>query len=353
MNRLLHWLFVISILYSCTKEDEEVTPDFNKAELLTNLSGEIILPSVQQFALDLNELSTSFSTFSSDKSQVNLTAVREKLTNAYLTWQTVKIFDFGPIRNNGIKGSIGTYPSDTAVIASNISSGSYNLSSIGNVDAVGLSALDYLLFKQGALTNFQNDANYTTYAQDVIEKMVNEFTTVVNQWQTYKATFDASTGTSSTSAFSELVNEFNRDFELAKTAKVGIPLGKQSLGIQLPEYIEARYSGLSLDLLAASVQALQNVYNGVGFTTGANGQGFDDYLMHLERNSLDATIDNGFSAIITKTLSFNNTFEQEMAVNVPQLDELYSLLQGHVVHIKTDMTSSFGVLITYQDNDGD
>ena len=353
MNRLLPWLFVISILFSCTKEDEEVTPDFNKAELLTNLSGEIILPSVQQFALDLNELSTSFSTFSSDKSQVNLTAVREKLTNAYLTWQTVKIFDFGPIRNNGIKGSIGTYPSDTAVIASNISSGSYNLSSIGNVDAAGLSALDYLLFKQGALTNFQNDANYTTYTQDVIEKMVSEFNTVVSQWQTYKATFDASTGTSSTSAFSELVNEFNRDFELAKTAKVGIPLGKQSLGIQLPEYIEARYSGLSLDLLAASVQALQNVYNGVGFTTGANGQGFDDYLMHLERNSLDATIDNGFSAIITKTLSFNNTFEQEMAVNVPQLDELYSLLQGHVVHIKTDMTSSFGVLITYQDNDGD
>jgi len=353
MLRLISLLLVITVFISCRKEDEEETPDFNKSALLTNLSGEIILPAISQFAGDLSDLSASFDQFTADNSAANLAVTQESLKAAYLTWQTVKIFDFGPVRNNGIKGSIGTYPSDTAVIASNISSGSYNLSSIGNADAIGLSALDYLLFKQGALTSLTTDPNYTQYVADVIDKMVNEFSTVVSQWQTYKATFDASTGTSSTSAFSELVNEFNRDFELAKTAKVGIPLGKQSLGIQLPEYIEARYSGFSLEVLAESVRALQNLYNGIGFNSGTNGQGFDDYLIHLEKSALDGTIDTGFTAIMNKTNSFSNTFEQEMAVNVPELDELYSLLQGHVVHIKTDMTSSFGVLITYQDNDGD
>jgi len=35
------------------------------------------------------------------------------------------------------------------------------------------------------------------------------------------------------------------------------------------------------------------------------------------------------------------------------LDALYTKLQNLVVHFKTDMTSAFGVLITYQDNDGD
>ena len=149
------------------------------------------------------------------------------------------------------------------------------------------------------------------------------------------------------------MNEFNRDFELAKNAKIGVPFGKQSLGIQLPEYIEARYSGISLDLLEESISALQKVYNGVGFTTGADGPGFDDYLIHLEKSNLDSTIDIGFNGIINRTNSFTNTLEQEMVVSVPELDLLYSLLQGHVVHIKTDMTSSFGVLITYQDNDGD
>ena len=42
-----------------------------------------------------------------------------------------------------------------------------------------------------------------------------------------------------------------------------------------------------------------------------------------------------------------------MASNQSELDELYNLIQQQVVNLKTDMTSAFGVLITYQDNDGD
>lgn len=353
MLRLASFILLVSVFVGCKKDKDEPTAEFNKSALLINVSGEIILPSIAQFSSDLSDLSTTFSEFATDKTAANLTAVQEELKKAYLTWQTVKIFDFGPIRNNGIKGAIGTFPSDTTIIADNVAAGSSNLSSVSNADAIGLSALDYLLFNYNALTNFQTNANYVTYTSDLIDKMISEFTVAANQWQTYKATFDASTGTSSTSAFSEFVNEFNRDFELAKTAKVGIPIGKQSLGIQLPEYIEARYSGFSLEIVEESIRSLQKVYNGIGFTSGVNGQGFDDYLVHLEKSSLDETIDGGFTAIINKTVSFNKTLEQEMATNVSQLDELYSLLQGHVVHIKTDMTSSFGVLITYQDNDGD
>jgi hypothetical protein len=42
-----------------------------------------------------------------------------------------------------------------------------------------------------------------------------------------------------------------------------------------------------------------------------------------------------------------------MTNNVNDLDELYNLIAGNVVYLKTDMTSAFGVLITYQDSDGD
>ena len=149
------------------------------------------------------------------------------------------------------------------------------------------------------------------------------------------------------------INEFNRDFELAKTAKVGIPLGKQSLDVPLPEYIEARYSGISLELLEASLIALRKVYNGDSFSGGASGFGLDDYLVHLERSTLDNTIDTSFGQMITKAQSFSDTFEESLTTNMSGLNQLYLLLQSHVVYIKTDMTSAFGVLITYQDNDGD
>ena len=52
-------------------------------------------------------------------------------------------------------------------------------------------------------------------------------------------------------------------------------------------------------------------------------------------------------------VSINGTLEQEMSTNTVELDNLYMLYQGQVISIKTDMSSAFGVLITYQDNDGD
>ena len=68
---------------------------------------------------------------------------------------------------------------------------------------------------------------------------------------------------------------------------------------------------------------------------------------------LDGTISDNFTAILAKVDSFSGTMEEEMNSNAQGLDELYNFMQGQVVSLKTDMTSAFGVLITYQDNDGD
>jgi hypothetical protein len=256
---------------------------------------------------------------------------------------------------NGFKSATGTYPVDPNKIEANISGGGYNLASASNLDAVGLNALDYLFYNTNALSELQNTPAYLQYTEDVIAKLFNETQTLVNGWSSYQATFNASTGTSSTSAFSEFVNEFNRDYELAKAAKIGIPIGKANLGLSMPEYVEARYSGFSFELLAESIKALKATYNGDGFSNGSNGIGFSEYLVHLERTALDDNINQKFDIIQSEAEGFSVTLET--AINDPamqnQLDELYLHLQQQVVNIKTDMTSAFGVLITYQDNDGD
>lgn len=344
----------LGILFnSCNKDEEDPQEEFDKNALATNLSTNVIIPSIDEFNNNIVDLQTSFTTFKNDNNQQNLDVLRDSWKQAYLTWQTVKIFDFGPIRDIGMKGAVATYPVDTNDIQNNIASGSYSLSTAANADAIGLPALDYLLYRAGALDSLQSNPNCVTYVEDLIDKMVSESNAIKSEWSSYKSTFNESTGTSSTSAFSLFINEFNRDFELAKTAKVGIPLGKQSLDVPLPEYIEARYSGISLELLEESLIALRKVYNGDTFSGGSSGTGLDDYLIHLERNELDNTIDSGFSEMINKTQSFNITFEEALDSNTSGLNELYLMLQSHVVHIKTDMTSAFGVLITYQDNDGD
>jgi predicted lipoprotein len=341
---LMTSLFIVG----CKKDREnENAIEFDKASLLSNLADNVILPALNDFSSKINDLESSYSSFSINRTAPNLEDVRTKWKAAYLSWQAVKVFDFGPIRDYGFKSATGTYPTDSVKINDNVTNGGYNLASSANVDAIGLPSLDYLLYRVGALNYFVGNDPYATYAYGVIQKLKSETTTIVAAWNSYRNTFVSSTGTESTSAFSLLVNEFCRDYELTKNSKLGIPLGKQSLGIQLPAYIEARLSGLSLEIQKASVVSLTNVYQ------GASGVGFDDYLISLERSSLAASISTRFSEIRSKIDSFNGTLEQEMSTNTVELDNLYMLYQGQVISIKTDMSSAFGVLITYQDNDGD
>lgn len=345
-------LAILSMASSCKKPGEEATP-FDKGSLLANFSDNLIAPSLEMFESSIDQVKSDFDVFSANPTEANLTALRNSWKDAYLTWQTVKPFDFGPIKSYGFKAATGTYPSDTAKIEANIAAGSYSLASASNIDAVGLHSLDFLLHRADALSFFVGNANYMTYAGDVIAKLKSETTTVANAWAAYAFTFKESTGTETTSGFSELVNEFNRDYELAKVAKLGIPIGKQSLGIQMPEYLEARNSAISLELLSQNVLALKQYYNGNAFAIGNSGVGFDDYLIHLERSELNETINANFNGILAKIDSFFGSMEEEMNTNPQGLDELYTLMQGQVISLKTDMTSAFGVLITYQDNDGD
>jgi hypothetical protein len=358
LKRSIGFVLVMSIglLFSCRdKVDNDDNTDFNKGEMLENVSANIIIPSLMKFETEVSNLKSSFENFKSNPTNVNLDNVKTNWRESYLTFQTLKIFDFGPIRNIGFKSSTGTYPVDPVKIESNISSGGYDLAAASNIAAVGLNALDYLLYNSNALTEFQNNSSYTDYVDGVIQKMFNETQSIVNGWVGYTTVFNESTGTSSTSAFSEFVNEFNRDYELAKTAKIGFPIGKANLGLSNPEYVEARYSGISFELLEESIKALKATYNGDDFENGSTGQGFSNYLVHLERTNLDDAINEKFDLILSNIEGFTMTLEE--AIDDPamksQLDELYLHLQQQVVNIKTDMTAAFGVLITYQDNDGD
>ena len=345
--------FVTLAFVSCKKEeDDSSSAAFDKGAMLTNIADNTILPALADYQAKVTELKSAFDAFETDASSANFDLLREKWQAAYLAYQTVKMYDFGPFRNYGYKGATGTFPTDTAVVESNISSGTYNLASAGNTVAIGFSALDYLLYNPDAFTRL-SETGYKTYTKDVIYKLSDETTAVVSAWSSYRSTFVSSTGTETTSSFSELVNEFNRDYELAKTAKLGIPIGIQSFGIQLPEYIEAPYSGISLDLLRANIASIHRLYKGKSHNGSSNGSGFDDYLIHLEKSALNTTINNTFDQIITKIDTFQGTLEEEMQSNPSELEALYNLIQSQVVNLKTDMTSSFGVLITYQDNDGD
>lgn len=355
MRLKLGLFLTIGLLSSkCEKHPIEQTEQFDKTSLLNNYAENLIKPGYQRLSESISELKTTYNTFQQNTNIGALQDLQDAWLAAYKDFQNVQMFDFGPAMDVRLKAALGTYPTDTNKINNNVVNGSWNLGSADNTDAVGFPALDYLLHdlsNQNVIDKVSVGNNRDAYILAVIEKIESEVLYVSSAWESYyAATFKANTGTSSTSSMSYLVNEFNKDFELSKNAKVGIPAGVQSLGIQRPAYIEAPFSKKSLEILQTSMLSLLSMYK------GSNGLGFDDYLTSFEGSGteLNTIILAQFNNALDEIETVKNVEFKELIENNPsKATKIYEELQANVVNIKTDMPALFGIFITYQDNDGD
>ena len=351
--RLFSILILTVFIFSCDKKKNEEETSFSKVDLQKNIGKNIILPGYKMLIDKVDSLEPSHSSFVALPSQELFEQVQLKWYDAYLQWNRVSMFEFGPALDMGLKGALGLFPNDTTKVIDNINSASYDLTTVSNTDAVGLHVFDFLLYRKGAFDNYKNDVNYQNYIQALIDKVQSELNYVYNKWNsTYLDEFSNSTSTASTSAFSMFVNEFVKSYEETKWTKVGIPSGKQTLGIVQKNYIETRMSKNSLPVLSENLKAIKKCFNGESLD-GVNGIGFDDYLIDLDRSALVNTINNTLDDIINDVNQISNDFESEVDTNPSSIEAIYTKIHNLTVSIKTDMTSAFGVLITYQDNDGD
>ena len=182
--------------------------------------------------------------------------------------------------------------------------------------------------------------------------MNNEIGPVVDQWNnSYKSSFIAADGNDANSSCSYLVNEFAKEIDLLKGAKIGIPFGQQTGGMLFPNYVEAYWSGYSKTLLIENIAGLKNAF------LGGDGLGFDDYIRDVEsENTVPSLTDKiivQLQICTDKTEVLGEPFSNQITTNSAGVSELYNEVKKLLVYCKTDMTSMLGILITYQDNDGD
>jgi uncharacterized protein len=347
-------LFVFLAIAACKKKKEENT-DFDKGPIMVNLADNYIIPGYGDLKTKITDLETTWNDFLADKTQAKLDLSKQTWLDANSAFQHVKPFDFGPAMTANLVFAFGTFPADTSQINSNIQSGSYDLTTSQNLDASGFDALDYLLYNSDALTKFQTNPNACTYVTNVIAKMKAEITAVVSGWTSYRTTFVAGTSNESTSPFALLINNLCKDFELCKTTKLGFPIGNHTLGIQQPNYLEARRSGMGKTLLVENIRASRAIFYGLNLSGNTNGTGLDDYLNAIDSDkaTLSATIQSRFDYMLSSPGTWSGSLEELMSTSPSTLTTFYDYQQASIVYMKTDMASAFGVLITYQDTDGD
>lgn len=358
-------LISLAVVASCKKKDsgaEEPANPFDKQGMLVNEADNVVLPCYTQFKISLDSLSSAFNAFKAAETITGFQLVKQRLHAAYLDYQHISLFGFGPGEDVSIRANFNVFPTKTANIDANITAGTYDLASLSNLSAKGFPALDYLFYglnqsESDQMQLFSSNPNRKKYVSDVLNDMSQKVNAVIAGWNgTYRSTFINSLGTDVGSSIGFLVNQLNYELDYLKNSKMAIPLGLKSGGTLLPANCEAYYGGQSLPYVVETLNAIENMYLGRS-RSGQDGKGFDDYLDHLNiaypGGTLNAAIKAQFLLAKTKLNEVGNPLSDQVVTNYNTVNTAYKELVKLLVLLKTDMPSNLGVVITYQDGDGD
>jgi predicted lipoprotein len=364
-------LLVALVTFSCQKQtgtNPEPTGSVDRKALLTYWADSLVRPGYQRFGDKFGVLKTKAAAFTAAPTTATLLEARQAWQQAYVEWQRVEMYEFGPAETVSLRNHFNIFPTDARGIDRNISSGSYNLALGMAIPQQGFPALDYLL--NGVAANdaaiaqqFATSAAHRRYLTDVVTKMDQTFGTVNAQWNSgYRDTFINNAGTDANSSLSRMVNAYSLYYEkFLRAGKVGIPAGvllgsASSATNPLPDKIEAYYhrGTLPVQLATTAHAAVQQFFN------GREGQpSLKSYLNAV--GAKDSRSGQALSSIISA--QFATSFQQLNAL-APDLyvtvqsrnaDAVASFneMQKAVRLIKVDMTSALGITVTYVDNDGD
>lgn len=370
-----YWKFwslcvIAVIVFACSSDSdspEEDQDSFDRGAMLANWADNIIIPSYSSFNSKANNLKTAASTFTTSPSEENLQSLRIVWEDAYLSFQTVSMFEIGKAEELRYREHLNIYPTNTSEIESNISSGNFDFTPTTSFDAQGFPALDYLLNglaeTDSEIVDFYisnpNAENYKMYLNKLAENISQLTNEVLSNWNNgFRDDFVANTSSSASGAVDKLTNDYIQYFEKSlRAGKVGIPAGVFS-GDPLPENVEAFYKkDISKKLLLKAITASQDFFNGKSFSGSSNGQGFKTYLDYLNTikngENLSGLLNEQFTSAKNKANELDNNFVDQIQTDNSKMLASYDELQRVVILLKVDMIQAMNISIDYVDSDGD
>lgn len=367
-------LILIATVFACSKSEVNLT-ETNKNEtdrkaLLTNLSDNIIVPAYADFKTQFDDMLAKSDAFTATPNTANLIAFRASWRVAYINWQKVEMFDFGPGQTYAIRAHFNIYPTNVSTIANNIAAGNTNLELPASYAAQGFPAIDYLINGIGN-SDAEIVAEYTSATDatkkiNYLKRITNQMNTVFNQVYTawkgdFATTFKSKTAIDAGSSTSTLINGYILNFErYIRFGKIGIPAGSMTPGTNFPQKVEAFYTkDLALTLAKTAQTATYNFFLGKSYQNQTAGYSIKNYLDAL--NVKDATSGKLLSEIVTQQFDvidvqlngLQNNLYSEVINNNQKMINTYTEMQKLVRLLKVDMTSAMSITISYTDNDGD
>ena len=371
---ILVGLILIVTVFACSKSIENPTKtntnETDRKALLANISDNIIVPAYADFKVQLDDMLAKSAAFTATPNTANLIAFRASWRAAYINWQKVEMFDFGPGQTYAIRAHFNIYPTNASTIENNIASGNANLEVPASYAAQGFPAIDYLINGIG-VNDTEIVAAYTTaadatkkinYLKRVTNQMSSVFTQVYTAWKgDFATTFKSKTAIDAGSSTSTLINGYILNFErYIRAGKIGIPAGSMTPGNKFPEKVEALYTkDLALTLAKTAQTSTYNFFLGKSYQNQTTGYSIKNYLDALNVKDassgklLSEIIAQQFDVIDVKLNALQNNLYGEVNNDNSKMIDTYNEMQKLVRLLKVDMTSAMSITITYTDNDGD
>ncbi len=375
MRSLAILLTLCSLASSCKKEGEDPAispiegPVFKIEDVLKNWSSEIVIPAYEDYSTKTEALYVSATNFDQSVTKSNLVRLKEDWKSAYSSWQRVAMFEFGPAANITLRGQTNIYPTDTAQLNQLIEEKSVAIEGASKLDVKGFPAIDYLLNSadEDEVVNLFNSASKGKSRMHFLLAVVSELKVnaalVLEEWKpekgNYANQFNSAVGTDVGSSLGVLINTLTQHIERhLRDGKLGIPNGNRNFsGTALPTHVEAPYyADLSVELALENIEAIERLYLGNSLQ-GSAGKGLDDYLISLNAKYGEVTLDKAIKdqlAECKQTITaLPSPLKEHLVTDKDKIDEAVKSLQKLIVLFKADIPSATGILITYQDNDGD
>lgn len=362
---------VIMSLFSCGKSGDAGTnnPDegFDKSAMLRFYAEDIIIPGYTLLQQKVTAFQTAADNFlaapSVSTQQTALVAYKE----LHIQYENVAAFQFGPAEtalldnfinfsggldyNFNTAGTLTGFSVDSTGIENNITAGTYDLTHLlrGTFYVQGFPAVNYLFFGPNAISKFStNTAARVKYAKDIVTRIKTLTDNVAAAWPSYKTDFIANTRTNVGSPIGSIVNQLAYQMDVMKGPRIGWPFGKQSNGIVFASKCEAYFVGISAVLAVQNMTALKTLY-----TAGGSGKGISDYVISLNRASLNTDIIAQFDLVIAKLKLIPDPLSTTLTAQPALVEDAYKEIQKLLTLLKTDLASATAVQISYMDNDGD
>lgn len=346
-------------LQSCKEPDGDTSSCLGEYPIdvfLERYANDIIIPDYRSFVTKIGELKSAVQDFTLMPDKSGLDGVRGKFASAYLGWQNVEPYQFGPAEDSYLYDHLNNFPLNVGALKTRIIQENYDFGSPDSYDK-GFPALDYLFYgldtnDQALIDSFAANPKYAAYVVAMTSFMAEKTQTVLDAWvSSFKSEFTSNTGVAAGLPFSQIVNSLNRHFERIRRNRIGIPSGALTLNFPQPDEVEAPFSGLSRQLAMQSIKASRR------FFEGADGEGLDNVLEFVQAKKdgkplqelILGEYDNAQVAVETIPETLAGSAEN----NTKKLLDAYQILSAMVIPLKSDMPSVMCIAITYVDNPSD